>query len=210
MNEQLYEEIKRRILHLEYQPGEPLPMRKLAKSLGVSTTPVRETLVRLANEKLVEWTPNSTARVSQVSFKELRDVFELRMLLEEHCGMLAARRIHTEQLARAKHQLGQLDEELDLHRVMQIDGELHDIVYDGTQNAMLGSFLRLLRHKVANLWFLMEPGEKWSRIIACDWPEMLGALSERNEERSARLHRSHVEKFIAELETRLRGTCWQA
>jgi DNA-binding GntR family transcriptional regulator len=206
MNEELYEEIKRRILHLEYQPGELLPMRRLAKSLGVSTTPVRETLVRLANEKLIEWTPNSTARVAQVSFKELRDVFELRLLLEEHCGMLAARRIGAEQLDRAKRRLAQLDEELDLHRVMQVDAELHDIVYDGTQNEMLGSFLRLLRHKVTNLWFLVEPREKWSRIIARDWPEMLGALSERDEESSARLHRSHVEKFIAELEKPLSGT----
>jgi len=200
MNEDLYEEIKRRILHLEYQPGEPLPMRKLAKSLGVSTTPVRETLVRLANEKLVDWAPNSTARVAQVSFKELRDVFELRLLLEEYCGRLAARRIPLEALGRSEKLLGQLDGEIDLHHVMQIDAELHDIVYDGTQNAMLGSFLRLLRHKVTNLWFLVERGEKWARIIAGDWPGMLAALSARDEERSARLHRSHVEKFIAELE----------
>lgn len=205
MNEELYEEIKRRILHLEYQPGEPLPMRKLAKSLGVSTTPVRETLVRLANEKLVEWTPNTTARVAQVSYKELRDVFELRFLLEEHCGRLAAKRIPTEALQRAEELLGRLDGETDLHRVMQIDAELHDIVYDGTQNAMLGSFLRLLRHKVTNLWFLIEPGEKWARIIASDWPTLLAALSERDEERSAQLQRSHVEKFVAELERPLSG-----
>ena len=200
MNEDLYKEIKRRILHLEYQPGEPLPMRKLAKSLGVSTTPVRETLVRLANEKLVDWAPNSTARVAQVSFKELRDVFELRLLLEEYCGRLAARRIPLEALGRSEKLLGQLNGEIDLHHVMQVDAELHDIVYDGTQNAMLGSFLRLLRHKVTNLWFLVERGEKWARIIAGDWPGMLAALSARDEERSARLHRSHVEKFIAELE----------
>jgi DNA-binding GntR family transcriptional regulator len=200
MNEDLYEEIKRRILHLEYQPGEPLPMRKLAKSLGVSTTPVRETLVRLANEKLVDWAPNSTARVAQVSFKELRDVFELRLLLEEYCGRLAARRIPLEALGRSEKLLGQLNGEIDLHHVMQVDAELHDIVYDGTQNAMLGDFLRLLRHKVTNLWFLVERGEKWARIIAGDWPGMLAALSARDEERSARLHRSHVEKFIAELE----------
>lgn len=177
-----------------------MPMRKLAKSLGVSTTPVRESLVRLANEKLIEWTPNSTARVAQVGFKELRDVFELRLLLEEHCGRLAARRIPTEAFQRAEQLLGKLDGEIDLHRVMQVDAELHDIVYDGTQNAILGSFLRLLRHKVTNLWFLVEPGEKWARIIARDWPGMLAALSARDEERSARLHRSHVEKFIAELE----------
>jgi DNA-binding GntR family transcriptional regulator len=200
MNEQLYEEIKRRILHLEYQPGEPLPMRKLAKSLGVSTTPVRETLVRLTNEKLVEWTPHSTARVAQVSYKELRDVIELRLLLEEHCGMLAARRIPLDTLGRSEELLRQLDGEADLHRVMQIDAELHDIVYEGTQNAMLARFLRLLRHKVATLWFLIEPGDKWARIIASDWPAMLTALSQRDEERSARLHRSHVEKFVAELE----------
>jgi DNA-binding GntR family transcriptional regulator len=200
MNEDLYKEIKRRILHLEYQPGEPLPMRKLAKSLGVSTTPVRETLVRLANEKLVDWAPNSTARVAQVSFKELRDVFELRLLLEEYCGRLAARRIPLEVLGRSEKLLGQLNGEIDLHHVMQVDAELHDIVYDGTQNAMLGDFLRLLRHKVTNLWFLVERGEKWARIIAGDWPGMLAALSARDEERSARLHRSHVEKFIAELE----------
>ena len=203
MNETLYEEIKRRILHLEYQPGEPLPMRKLAESLGVSTTPVRETLVRLANERLIEWRPNSTVRVAQVGFKELRDVFELRLLLEEHCGRLAARRVPTEALRAAERLLGRLDGETDLHRVMQIDAELHDIVYDGTQNAMLGSFLRLLRHKVTNLWFLIEPAEKWARIIASEWPTLLAALSERDEERSAQLQRSHVEKFIDELERSL-------
>jgi DNA-binding FadR family transcriptional regulator len=114
--------------------------------------------------------------------------------------MLAARRIPLEVLERSEQLLGQLDGEIDLHHVMQIDAELHDIVYDGTQNAMLGSFLRLLRHKVTNLWFLVERGEKWARIIADDWPGMLAALSARDEERSARLHRSHVEKFIAELE----------
>ena len=205
MNEQVYEEIRRRILHLEYQPGEPLPMRKLAKSLGVSTTPVREALVRLANEKLVEWTQNSTARVAQVGFKELRDVFELRLLLEEHCGELGARRIPTEALRRAERLVEKLGGEADLHRVMQIDAELHDIVYDGTQNTMLASFLKLLRHKVTNLWFLIEPGEKWARIIATEWPTLLAALSDRDEDRSARLQRSHVEKFADELERTLSG-----
>src|SRR3712207_5844385 len=66
----------------ELAPGEPLSELSLVERTGASRTPVREALRRLAAEGLVDLTPRLGARVSRVSAKNVRDLFEFRQLLE--------------------------------------------------------------------------------------------------------------------------------
>ncbi|HET7321254.1 MAG TPA: GntR family transcriptional regulator [Longimicrobiaceae bacterium] len=76
------EAIRERILQGEYAEGEPLRQDALASELGVSRIPVREALRQLQAEGLVTFSPHVGAVVSTLSLSEIREVFELRALIE--------------------------------------------------------------------------------------------------------------------------------
>ena len=71
-----YEEIRNQILSLQLKPGADLDEQVLIGILGVSRTPIREALIQLAAEGLVEMLPNRGARVSRVDLSGVREFFE--------------------------------------------------------------------------------------------------------------------------------------
>jgi DNA-binding GntR family transcriptional regulator len=84
-----YREIRRRILMGEMPPGDQYLEQELAEMLGMSRTPVREALIRLADERLVEVRPRHGARVLPVSIADILEIYELLAELES----LAVRRL---------------------------------------------------------------------------------------------------------------------
>jgi DNA-binding GntR family transcriptional regulator len=87
--DQVYGIIKQHIVTHLLRPGEPLVEKSLAEQLGVSTTPVREALLRLEHEALVTKTPYAGARVAEISSHDARDIFEVRAVLEGLAARLA-------------------------------------------------------------------------------------------------------------------------
>ncbi len=77
-----YREIHRRILAGEMPPGDQYLEQELAEMLGMSRTPVREALIRLADERLVEVRPRHGARVLPVSIEDINEIYELLAELE--------------------------------------------------------------------------------------------------------------------------------
>src|SRR5690348_1788379 len=75
-------QLRERILGGEYVPGERLAEVELAEKLGVSRTPVREALRRLAAEGLVDITANKGARVVEYPRPDLERIFEIRARVE--------------------------------------------------------------------------------------------------------------------------------
>lgn len=65
-------------------PGESLSTDLLADSLGISHTPIREAVVRLADEGILDYEPNKKLRVSKITAKDVKQVYEVRRLLEVH------------------------------------------------------------------------------------------------------------------------------
>lgn len=87
------------ILHGQFAAGARLGEVELAERLGVSRTPVREALTRLAAEGLVELVPNRGARVASWSVAELEGVFDLRSALEPRLTGYAAPRARPDDVA---------------------------------------------------------------------------------------------------------------
>jgi DNA-binding GntR family transcriptional regulator len=78
----VYHTIKKRILSCEIPPVARLRDQTLAKQLGVSRTPVREALMALTREGLVEIFPRSKTRVCMFTEHDLEEIFDLRIALE--------------------------------------------------------------------------------------------------------------------------------
>jgi DNA-binding GntR family transcriptional regulator len=84
LEESAYNAIKEAILNLEFRPGDPLIEAAIAAELAVSKTPVREALIRLEREGLVEVGTNRGRTVVRLSSRDVQEVFEIRGLLEGH------------------------------------------------------------------------------------------------------------------------------
>ncbi|GAB1428035.1 GntR family transcriptional regulator [Aminivibrio sp.] len=78
----IYEKIKKGILSLEFPPGSTLQERSLAEELGVSRTPVREAVHRLAQEGWLLVNSRKSIQVRSVAAADMREVFQARRLLE--------------------------------------------------------------------------------------------------------------------------------
>ncbi|BDY28517.1 HTH-type transcriptional repressor RspR [Mycolicibacterium mageritense] len=80
--DQVYSTLRDEILNGRLRPGDSLSVLKVAERFGASRTPVREAFVRLETDGLVSLIDRQGARVSSISIGSVRDLFEMRIMLE--------------------------------------------------------------------------------------------------------------------------------
>ena len=102
LHEQIYDMLKRNLMMGRFTPGQKLPLRGLAKSLGTSLMPVRDALQRLESVGSVVSTPNRTMMVPIFSTKELQDIRTLRSILESAAVERAVENRTDEELEKLK------------------------------------------------------------------------------------------------------------
>lgn len=96
--EQVAEQLRQRIYQRELEPGNWIDEMKIAEEFGISRTPLREALKVLAAEGLVTMKVRRGAYVTEMSDKDLRDVYHLLSLLESDAAGVVATRATPEQL----------------------------------------------------------------------------------------------------------------
>lgn len=144
-----YEVLKQRILSEELAPGAVISQERLASEIGVSTTPLREALKRLATEGLVQLGSYRDARVTMLSAQEARSLYEVRLNLDPLAAHLAAERRTDADVAAIQASLERLHplsgavdwEALTAHR------EFHRSVYRASANLPLVEVLEGLWDK---------------------------------------------------------------
>ena len=97
--EEVAEQLRQRIFRRELEPGSWIDELKIAEEFGISRTPLREALKVLAAEGLVTMKVRRGAYVTEMSEKDLRDVYHLLSLLESDAAGVVAERATPEQLA---------------------------------------------------------------------------------------------------------------
>jgi DNA-binding GntR family transcriptional regulator len=100
--DRVYAILRERVLAGEIQGGTRLRQEALAEELGVSRTPLREALRRLAAEGLVEFNPNRGAQVTEVTRESSRASYEARLVIEPGAARLAAARRSAAEVARMR------------------------------------------------------------------------------------------------------------
>jgi len=202
-NKEIYKELKKRIVFLDYKPKQVLNIKELAKEFGVSPMPIREVLILLENEKLVHIIPNNGIYVTDVSFQELKDVFEVRLFLAGLSGKLAAERITPEELNKLKELLEKIKQEKDRRKLIQLDAEFHDLVNCSTKNQTLAETLKRLRNQIGRLWFFAKENDAYSQQIPEDLEELIKALENKEQNKSEQIMKDHTIHFINQIKISL-------
>lgn len=134
------------------KPGTRLDETILAERFGVSRTPIREALTRLAASGLVEIRPRRGAVVATITLKDLMNMFEVMANLEAVCARLAARRItpeEKEQLVKAHETCDSLSGTDQFDEYYQQNVLLHNLIYAASHNEYLEKQTRELRMRLS-------------------------------------------------------------
>ena len=203
VNKEIYKELKKRIVYLDYKPKQVLSIKELAKEFGVSPMPIREVLILLESEKLIHIIPNNGVYVTDVSFQELKDVFEVRLFLVGLSGRLAAERITPEEINKLKELLDKIKEEKNRRKLIQLDAEFHDLVNYSTKNQTLAETLKRLRNQIGRLWFFAKENDAYSQKIPEDFEELIKALENKEQNKSEQIMKDHAIHFINQIKMSL-------
>ena len=186
------EELRRSIVLGDLVPGTLYSVAQLADRLGVSRTPVREALLELASRGMVQFERNRGVRVIPSSPGDLREMFEVRLLLEVPATLQAVPLVTDEVAARLAEIL---DEEAregsDKHTMQQLDRMFHNTLLRQAGNHVLVDTVDRLRDMV-----LVRPADSEyredPRDFAADHRSILESVLSGDAERAATIVEAHL------------------
>lgn len=147
----VYEVIKDRILSAELPPGTRLKDNELARTFGVSNTPIREAMRELERDGLIETIPYKGSFVKKMSIAETREVYDVRMALEALAARLAVKRItesQLEEMEKAVQKYAIALERDDITVGLEADLAFHDLLVQASGNDTLLKIVRDLANRI--------------------------------------------------------------
>lgn len=148
----VYDYIKNQIVTKAICPGTRIVEEELVRETGVSRTPVRSALMRLAYDGLIQQQPNRGAVVAKPSATDLRQVYEARAVLEVGAFRAAVHRRSDESVLQMEQNLQKQQDLTNLFNMteyVQLNREFHWIITMEAQNAYYEKYLNELQNKVA-------------------------------------------------------------
>lgn len=192
----VFQTLRQAILKGELQPGERLMEIKLADTLGVSRTPIREAIRKLELEGLVVMIPRKGAAVANITEKDTKNVLEVRRTLEMFAVEVACDRITEEQMAQLKEAAKAFEASkgsMDLIRIAETDIHFHEIIYEATHNERLVQILSNLRENMYRyrIEYLKDPN--YYDSLVGEHQEILDAIEAGDKEKARVCMKDHIE-----------------
>ncbi|KXZ38888.1 DNA-binding transcriptional regulator, GntR family [Alkalithermobacter thermoalcaliphilus JW-YL-7 = DSM 7308] len=204
LREIVFEHIREAILTGKLKPGQRLMEVQLAEQLGVSRTPVRETIRKLELEGLVVMIPRKGAYVADVSLKDIIEVLEIRSALEGLAASLAADRMSDEDIEKLEiisYQFKDSLEKQNLQQIIEKDVEFHDLIFQSTNNQKLIQMNNSLREQVHRFRITYISDFDTSKDLLKEHKHIVEAIINRDSESAMKYAMHHIENaqnFIIE------------
>jgi len=143
----VYEKIKQDILNRELQSGIKLTIEDLTKRFNVSPTPIKEALIALEKEGLVENIPRRGAFVSTLTLEDVEEIYGLKEVLEGLCGRKALEKINDTDINSLNSIISDAErfaKSNDILGYEEADRRFHQILREITEDKRLSYFLSIL------------------------------------------------------------------
>ncbi len=193
--ERAYLSVKRQIITGTLAGGSFITEGAVAEQLGISRTPVREALLRLQAEDMVELYPKKGALVVPVTAREIREVFEARNLIEEWAATSAwpHRDSFIPRLQALLDRMRAAHDAQDPSEFSAADRAFHEVIVEAAGNSVITRQYRHLRDRqLCIVTTLMERDEDRMRNALESHGGMLQLLQEGTVEEFTRAAREHV------------------
>ncbi|MPN25875.1 HTH-type transcriptional repressor RspR [bioreactor metagenome] len=179
--------------------GTPLPENLLAREIGVSRTPIREALRSLEQDGYVKIIPQKGAFVSEISLEDLKEIYDIRKLLEPFAALSAVNRIPEEEIDEMEKgwkalKKAALAGEVDLTRVSEMDLLLHLTITKYATNKRIGAIITTYHAQIKRFQKLSAQSLSNIHETIGQHLEILEKLRERDARELSSLLYEHIAK----------------
>lgn len=184
------------IVALRRKPGEAISEKDIAAHFGVSRTPVREALLRLRDENLVEILPQSGTFVARISVPELVEAIVVRTSLEGTMARLAAERADAAGLAAIAETIARQEKASrsgDQEAFHQADEDFHSAIAAAAGHPRVWNLVQTVKLQLDRYRRLTLPAPGRMATVIAEHRPILAAIRARDPERAAAAMASHLE-----------------
>ncbi|MFO7802646.1 MAG: GntR family transcriptional regulator [Desulfovermiculus sp.] len=201
-----YGHLARRIVYMDYSPGQRLEEKQLMADLQLGRTPIREALLRLHADMIVESRPKSGYFVRPITLQSIRAAFEALYLLEGGLADLAVKNECSREIESMRRTNVQMNEHVQKNKVrdlVEANETFHAYMAQCTRNEYLMQALGRVRTEIKRLSFLsfsqdMDPEHTLHahyQSVLHEHEAMLQALQNRQAKTLTRLLTTHIHTF---------------
>lgn len=201
----VYDLLREQILTLELPPGSIVDEIQLAERFGMSRTPIREALVRLAGEGLIDTLPNRSTMVAQIDLANLHTFFDALTLMYRVTTRLAAEFHQPADLTRIRKLeagFAQAVARGDDLAMIAANREFHVAIAEAGRNPYyLGLFARLLDEgrRILRLYYYADFKPGMPHPYTREHDAIIAAIAARNVDLCDRLARAHADQIVAQI-----------
>jgi DNA-binding GntR family transcriptional regulator len=188
LREEVYESLKKSILHGKLTAGQRLIEEQLAHQVGISRTPVREAFHKLERDEFA---------VRQFTKEDVEEIFGIRSALESYAAYLATLHITPDKISTLEKKLKESEDALskgDDDKVVQLHTDFHDLLYKSCKSKKLVEMINNFRdyfYRYRSGLLHVENGISYSNK---DHRQMLEAMKKKNPRLAERLVRKHLSR----------------
>lgn len=196
----IYAALREKIIRLELAPESVLNLSELAQAFGVSRTPIKEVLISLQAE---EWIMRHGSHfiVTPLSLDRIREVTEIRMVLEVQANIWAMQRITPTEmtgLKKIKQQILSLDEKSSNEIIVDFDFKTHQYIFQAAKNTQLAKLLERLLGHYLRFW-LSIPRQINLQVFFSEALELIQAIDKKDESMVRECTTKHIRNSVAEI-----------
>lgn len=156
LRQNAYETLLAAIIFGDLEPGSSIDEKQIADTFDLGIASVRDALLRLALEKMVERHPRIGTLIPPLGIRDVQDVFEARILLEGECAALAAERASPAEVAELRDAFSGFRAAIakrDFRALVRMDQVFHRTLAAATRNHHLERELVLLHNNASRFWY---------------------------------------------------------
>jgi len=196
LEEKVYKFIKNKIIYHEIKPGDRIIDKNIAEQLNVSRSLVRQVFATLVKEEFLILVPRSGFYVRKITKKEVKEIYNIRKILESYATELAVSRISASEIDQLEKTFKRAKNDLDQDEVfsfIETDARLHRLLIDNSGNEYLKNMLdkynnRYVFYRAIDLSRIERAKESYFEHY-----KIFQAVKEKNEKLAAKLIGEHIE-----------------
>ena len=203
LNQKAYHVLKRAIIREDLTPNSKLILSEIAQSLGISNTPVREAINKLASEGLVKIIPNKGIVVKEINIDDFQEILQVRAFLDGLIAKLSVEKITDKEIndmMEITHKMEQYVKEDDRLTYNDLDIKFHDFLLTiAGNNTLKEIYNNLIVHGHRFRLRTLKIPDRMEKSLK-EHLEIALRIKERNPDEATRVSQEHVENILHSIE----------